>query len=58
LSVDNKTFEDNWERVFGSKKSKIEKQMSDLQEDINKVKELIDHYSGLPNTASYDIKGE
>ena len=58
LSVDSKTFEDNWERVFGSKQKKLNKKIQDLQADINKVRDMLDHYSGLPSTASYDNKGE
>ena len=58
LSVDSKTFEDNWERVFGSKQKKLEKKIQDLQADIDKVRDMLDHYSGLPSTASYDNKGE
>ena len=58
MSVDSKTFEDNWERVFGSKQKKLEKKIQDLQADIDKVRDMLDHYSGLPSTASYDNKGE
>jgi len=58
ISVNAKQFEDNWERTFGSKKKKMEKRIQELQEDINKVRDMLDHYSGLPSTASYDNKGE
>jgi hypothetical protein len=58
ISVSSREYEDNWERTFGSKKKKMEQKIQGLQEDINKLKDYVDYYSGLPNTASYDNKGE
>ena len=58
LSVSSEEYANNFERIFGTKKKKLEKQIQELQEDINKLRDYIDHYSGLPSTASYDNKGE
>jgi hypothetical protein len=58
ISVSSRDYEDNWERTFGSKKRKMEQKIQELQADIDKVRDMLDHYSGLPNTASYDNKGE
>ena len=54
ISVDSRTYENNWERTFGTKKKKFDEKVQALQADIDKVRELLDHYSGLPSTQSYD----
>lgn len=54
LSVDNVTYENNWERTFGTKKKKFNEKVQALQNDIDKVRNMLDHYSGLPSTQSYD----
>ena len=54
ISVSSSEFENNWERTFGTKKKKMEKRIQDLQDDINKVRDMLDNYSGLPSTQSYD----
>ena len=54
ISVSSRQFEDNWERTFGTNKKKMEQRIQDLQDDINKVRDMLDHYSGLPSTQSYD----
>lgn len=54
ISVSNIEFENNWERTFGTNKKKMEKRIQDLQADIDKVRDMLDHYSGLPSTQSYD----
>ena len=54
ISVSSSEFENNWERTFGTKKKKMEQRIQDLQDDINKVRDMLDHYSGLPSTQSYD----
>lgn len=54
LSVDFNTFENNWERTFGSKKKKFDQRVQELQADIDKVRDMLDNYSGLPSTQSYD----
>ena len=58
FSVDSRTYENNFERTFGTKKKKFDKKVQELQADIDKVKEMLDHYSGLPSTASYDSNNE
>ena len=54
ISVSSSEFENNWERTFGTKKKKMEQRIQDLQDDINKVRDMLDNYSGLPSTQSYD----
>ena len=54
ISVSSRQFEDNWERTFGTNKKKMEQRIQDLQDDINKVRDMLDNYSGLPSTQSYD----
>ena len=54
ISVSSTEYENNWERTFGTKKKKMEKRIQELQDDINKVRDMLDHYSGLPSTQSYD----
>ena len=54
ISVSSTDFENNWERTFGTKKKKMEQKIQDLQADIDKVRDMLDHYSGLPSTQSYD----
>lgn len=54
ISVSTEQFGNNWERTFGSTKKKIDQKIHDLQEDIDRVKDMLDHYSGLPSTQSYD----
>lgn len=54
LSVSSTKFEDNWERTFGTKKKKFYEKVKELQADIDKVRDLLDHYSGLPATSSYE----
>jgi hypothetical protein len=54
ISVSSKDFENNWERTFGTRKKKFDKQVQELQADINRVRDMLDHYSGLPSTQSYD----
>jgi hypothetical protein len=54
ISVDSRTYENNWERTFGTKKKKFDEKVQALQADIDKVRELLDHYSGLPSTQSYN----
>jgi len=54
ISVNTKQFEDNWERTFGTKKKKFDQKVQDLQADIDRVRNMLDHYSGLPSTQSYD----
>ena len=54
ISVSSTDFENNWERTFGTKKKKMEKRIQELKDDINKVRDMLDHYSGLPSTQSYD----
>jgi hypothetical protein len=58
FSVDSRTYENNFERTFGTKKKKFDEKVHALQADINKVRDLLDHYSGLPSTASYDSNNE
>jgi hypothetical protein len=54
LSVDTVTYESNWERTFGTKKKKFDQKVQALQADIDRVRDMLDHYSGLPSTQSYD----
>jgi hypothetical protein len=54
ISVNAKLFEDNWERTFGTKKKKFDQKVQELQADIDRVRDMLDHYSGLPSTQSYD----
>ena len=54
LSVSSKEFENNWERTFQPTKKRLQKKAEELQADINKVRDMLDHYSGLPSTQSYD----
>ena len=54
ISVSSREFENNWERTFGTNKKKMEKKIQDLQDDIDRVRDMLDHYSGLPSTQSYD----
>lgn len=58
ISVDSRTYENNWERTFGTKKKKFDQKVQALQSDINRVRDMLDHYSGLPSTASYEVDGE
>jgi len=58
FSVDSRTYENNFERTFGTKKKKFDQKVQALQADIDKVREMLDHYSGLPSTASYEVDGE
>jgi hypothetical protein len=54
ISVSSTEYENNWERTFGTKKKKMQQRIQELQDDINKVRDMLDHYSGLPSTQSYD----
>lgn len=56
ISVDSKTYENNWERTFGSSTKSIDKRLEELQHDINVIREKLDNceYSGLPTPESYD----
>ena len=54
ISVDSRTYENNWERTFGTKKKKFDQKVQALQADIDRVRDMLDHYSGLPSTRSYD----
>ena len=54
ISISTEQFQNNWERTFGSNKKKIDQKIHDLQEDIDRVRDMLDHYSGLPSTQSYD----
>ena len=54
ISVDSRTYENNWERTFGTKKKKFDQKVQALQADIDRVRNMLDHYSGLPSTQSYD----
>lgn len=58
ISVDSRTYENNWERTFGTKKKKFDQKVQALQADIDKVRDMLDHYSGLPSTSSYEVEGE
>lgn len=51
ISVDNRTFENNWERTFGSKQKKLDKKIQDLQADIDKVRDILERHN---NTGEYD----
>ena len=54
LSVSSEQFANNFERTFGTKKMKFDKKVQELQADIDRVRDILDHYSGLPSTQSYD----
>jgi len=54
ISVSSIEYENNWERTFGSKKKKFDQRVQQLQADIDRVRDMLDHYSGLPSTQSYD----
>jgi hypothetical protein len=54
ISVSSREYENNWERTFGAKKMKFDKKVQELQADIDRVRDILDHYSGLPSTQSYD----
>jgi hypothetical protein len=54
ISVSSREYENNWERTFGTKKMKFDKKVQELQADIDRVRDILDHYSGLPSTQSYD----
>lgn len=60
LSVDNKTFENNWERTFKGNQRKIDKKIEELQKDIETVRQKLDNceYSGLPSPTSYELSEE
>jgi hypothetical protein len=42
LSVSQKQFEDNWERIFHSKEKKLEQKRAELQADIDKVRQKLE----------------
>ena len=42
LSVSQKQFEDNWERIFHTKEKKLEQKRAELQADIDKVRQKLD----------------
>ena len=58
LSVSQKQFEDNWERIFHSKEKKLEQKRAELQADIDKVRQKLDELTltsqekGLHDTPS------
>ena len=54
LSVSSEQFANNFERTFGTKKMKFDQKVQELQSDIDRVRDILDHYSGLPSTQSYD----
>jgi hypothetical protein len=56
LSISVEEYANNFERTFGSKKTKMEQRIQELQNDINAVREKLDNceYSGLPATSSYN----
>lgn len=60
LSVDTRTFENNWEQTFGSNKKRIDKKIEELQKDIDVVRQKLDNceYSGLPSPTSYEASEE
>lgn len=41
MSVDRRTFSMNWERIFQTQKKKVDKQVEELQSEIDKVKEIM-----------------
>ena len=42
MSIDKRTFDTNWERIFQTQKKKIDKQVQEVQEEINRVKEMLE----------------
>ena len=54
ISVSAREFENNWERTFQPTKKRIDQKVQELQSDIDKVRDMLDHYSGLPSTQSYN----
>jgi hypothetical protein len=54
ISVSSEEFANNFERTFGTKKKKFDQKVQELQADIDRVRDMLDHYSGLPSTQSYD----
>ena len=54
ISISSDEYKNNWERTFGVNKENVDKKIKNLQDDINAVRDMLDHYSGLPSTQSYD----
>ena len=54
ISISSDEYNNNWERTFGPTKRNIDRKIQNLQDDIDKVRDMLDHYSGLPSTQSYD----
>ena len=54
LSVSIDFYKSEHDRIFGTKKKQFDQKVQALQADIDKVRDMLDHYSGLPSTQSYD----
>lgn len=54
ISVDNQTYENNWERTFGTKKKKFDEKVQALQADIDKLKQRLEEHDKTNGTADGD----
>ena len=54
LSVSQREYEMNWERIFKSNEKRLEKMRDELQADIDKVKAKLDELTLNPLEKLYD----
>jgi hypothetical protein len=54
LSVSSDEYEKNWDRIFKTKEKKLEKMRDELQDDINKVKAILDELTQSQEMGLHD----